>query len=102
MNHPIYTFVTRDDNSTVYAEVSKILQSTGHWKRLKRDNPRFNLMLGERNRLPFGRLGKCCSISFFFKFFISFYIIPTADRKRLVLYLVCTHSDETAAVTVQE
>lgn len=58
MNHPVYTFVTRDDNSTVYAEVSKILQSTGHWKRLKRDNPRFNLMLGERNRLPFGRLGK--------------------------------------------
>lgn len=58
MSHPVYTFVTRDDNSTVYAEVSKILQSTGHWKRLKRDNPRFNLMLGERNRLPFGRLGK--------------------------------------------
>lgn len=104
MNHPIYTFVTRDDNSTVYAEVSKILQSTGHWKRLKRDNPRFNLMLGERNRLPFGRLGKCRSISFLFFFyfiFISFYIIPTADIKRLVLYLVCTHSDETAAVTVQ-
>uniref|UniRef100_A0A3Q3WFF8 Tubulin--tyrosine ligase n=1 Tax=Mola mola TaxID=94237 RepID=A0A3Q3WFF8_MOLML len=53
----MYTFVSRDDNSTVYAEVSKILLSTGHWKRLKRDNPRFNLMLGERNRLPFGRLG---------------------------------------------
>lgn len=58
MNPPMYTFVTRDDNSTVYADVSKILLSTGHWKRLKRDNPRFNLMLGERNRLPFGRLGK--------------------------------------------
>ena len=58
MNTPMYTFVTRDDNSTVYAEVSKILTSTGQWKRLKRDNPRFNLMLGERNRLPFGRLGK--------------------------------------------
>ncbi|KAM3606553.1 uncharacterized protein V6R79_018581 [Siganus canaliculatus] len=57
MNSPMYTFVSRDDNSTVYAEVSKILQSTGQWKRLKRDNPRFNLMLGERNRLPFGRLG---------------------------------------------
>uniref|UniRef100_A0A8C2XC73 Tubulin--tyrosine ligase n=1 Tax=Cyclopterus lumpus TaxID=8103 RepID=A0A8C2XC73_CYCLU len=57
MNGPMYTFVTRDDNSTVYAEVSKILLSTGQWKRLKRDNPRFNLMLGERNRLPFGRLG---------------------------------------------
>nr|XP_020459465.1 tubulin--tyrosine ligase isoform X2 [Monopterus albus]XP_020459474.1 tubulin--tyrosine ligase isoform X2 [Monopterus albus] len=53
----MYTFVNRDDNSTVYAEVSKILLSTGQWRRLKRDNPRFNLMLGERNRLPFGRLG---------------------------------------------
>lgn len=63
MNSPVYTFVSRDDNSTVYAEVSKILISTGHWKRLKRDNPRFNLMLGERNRLPFGRLGKDCSHS---------------------------------------
>ncbi|CAI5771182.1 tubulin--tyrosine ligase isoform X2 [Podarcis muralis] len=53
----MYTFVARDENSSVYAEVSKILLSTGQWKRLKRDNPRFNLMLGERNRLPFGRLG---------------------------------------------
>lgn len=60
MNAPMYTFVSRDDNSTVYGEVSKILLSTGKWKRLKRDNPRFNLMLGERNRLPFGRLGKAC------------------------------------------
>lgn len=83
MNPPIYTFVTRDDNSTVYAEVSKILLSTGHWKRLKRDNPRFNLMLGERNRLPFGRLGKACSL-------LS-HIMLTADRQMLVLYFVCTH-----------
>ncbi|MBN3298440.1 TTL ligase, partial [Amia calva] len=57
MNATMYTFVARDENSSVYAEVSKILLSTGQWKRLKRDNPRFNLMLGERNRLPFGRLG---------------------------------------------
>lgn len=54
----MYTFVVRDENSSIYAEVSKILLSTGQWKRLKRDHPRFNLMLGERNRLPFGRLGK--------------------------------------------
>lgn len=54
----MYTFVLRDDTSTIYAEVSKILIATGKWKRLKKDNPRFNLMLGERNRLPFGRLGK--------------------------------------------
>ncbi|XP_043840024.1 tubulin--tyrosine ligase [Dromiciops gliroides] len=53
----MYTFVVRDENSSVYAEVSKLLLSTGQWKRLKKDNPRFNLMLGERNRLPFGRLG---------------------------------------------
>lgn len=53
----MYTFVVRDENSTVYSEVASILISTGQWKRLKRDNPRFNLMLGERNRLPFGRLG---------------------------------------------
>ncbi|KAM3930117.1 tubulin--tyrosine ligase-like [Leptodactylus fuscus] len=53
----MYTFVVRDENSTVYAEVAKILLASGQWKRLKKDNPRFNLMLGERNRLPFGRLG---------------------------------------------
>ncbi|KAM7172150.1 tubulin--tyrosine ligase isoform 5-T5 [Macrochelys suwanniensis] len=53
----MYTFVVRDENSSIYAEVSRILLSSGQWKRLKRDNPRFNLMLGERNRLPFGRLG---------------------------------------------
>lgn len=66
MNSPMYTFVSRDNSSTVYAEISKILISTGHWKRLKKDNPRFNLMLGERNRLPFGRLGK--SFSYLFPF----------------------------------
>ncbi|XP_030053971.1 tubulin--tyrosine ligase [Microcaecilia unicolor] len=53
----MYTFVVRDENSSVYSEVAKILISTGQWKKLRRDNPRFNLMLGERNRLPFGRLG---------------------------------------------
>ncbi|XP_037533571.1 tubulin--tyrosine ligase [Nematolebias whitei] len=57
MNPHMFTFVSRDDNSSVYAEVSKMLVSTGRWKKLKKDNPRFNLMLGERNRLPFGRLG---------------------------------------------
>ncbi|XP_021019595.1 tubulin--tyrosine ligase-like [Mus caroli] len=51
----MYTFVVRDENSSVYVEVSRLLLATGYWKRL--DNPRFNLMLGERNRLPFGRLG---------------------------------------------
>ena len=54
----MYTFVVRDENSSVYAEVSRLLLATGHWKRLRRDNPRFNLMLGEWNRLPFGSLGE--------------------------------------------
>lgn len=42
----------------MYTEVSRLLLASGQWRRLRRDNPRFNLMLGERNRLPFGRLGK--------------------------------------------
>lgn len=54
----MFTFVVRDENSSIYAEVSRLLVASGHWKRLRRDNPRFNLMLGERNRLPFGRLGE--------------------------------------------
>ncbi|MGH0158820.1 UNVERIFIED_CONTAM: hypothetical protein FKN15_039089 [Acipenser sinensis] len=63
MNVTMYTFVARDENSSVFADVAKRLVSTGQWKRLKRDNPRFNLMLGERNRLPFGRLGAGILIS---------------------------------------
>lgn len=50
--------MVRDEGSSVYAEVSRLLLASGQWRRLRRDNPRFNLMLGERNRLPFGRLGK--------------------------------------------
>ncbi|XP_058690661.1 tubulin--tyrosine ligase isoform X4 [Poecile atricapillus] len=53
----MYTFVVRDEGSSVYTEVSRLLLASGQWRRLRRDNPRFNLMLGERNRLPFGRLG---------------------------------------------
>uniref|UniRef100_UPI0035901AF7 tubulin--tyrosine ligase n=1 Tax=Myxine glutinosa TaxID=7769 RepID=UPI0035901AF7 len=53
----MYTFVVRDERSSVYAVVARLLQRTGHWKRLKRDSTRFNLMLGERNRLPYSRLG---------------------------------------------
>lgn len=60
----MYTFVVRDEGSSVYAEVSRLLLASGQWKRLRRDNPRFNLMLGERNRLPFGRLGKGSSSPF--------------------------------------
>lgn len=83
MNSPVYTFVSRDDNSTVYAEVSKILVSTGHWKRLKRDNPRFNLMLGERNRLPFGRLGEDC----LYVVYIYIYMLYAVRKGCNILYL---------------
>ena len=55
----MYTFVVRDGNSSVYAnEVFWLLLATGHWKRLQWDNPRFSLMLEERNRLPFRRLDR--------------------------------------------
>lgn len=54
----MYTFVVTRTGRSVYAEVSRLPLATGHWKRLRRDNPRFNLMLGERNWLPFGRLGE--------------------------------------------
>lgn len=93
MNSPVYTFVSRDDNSTVYAEVSKILISTGHWKRLKRDNPRFNLMLGERNRLPFGRLGKDCSRDIFF------YILTCRDSTGIGSVLLYSHFGEKVPAT---
>lgn len=81
MSVPVYTFVSRDDNSTVYAEVSKILLATGHWKRLKRDNPRFNLMLGERNRLPFGRLGKLCFLT------VTYLVSTVGSILRLFIFL---------------
>lgn len=85
MNPLMYTFVTRDDNSTVYAEVSKILLATGQWKKLKRDNPRFNLMLGERNRLPFGRLGNLnlCFISDELSVCTAFGVHPLTMRQQL-------------------
>lgn len=93
MASQMYTFVTRDDNSTIYAEVSKILLSTGQWKRLKRDNPRFNLMLGERNRLPYGRLGNVC-------FPLSLFCWKQCSI--CMRYIWCPPTqNETAAVTVQ-
>ena len=55
----MYTFEVRDENSNVCAnEVFWLLLATGHRKRLQWDNPRFSLMLEERNRLPFGRLDR--------------------------------------------
>lgn len=90
----MYTFVVRDENSSVYAEVSRLLLATGHWKRLRRDNPRFNLMLGERNRLPFGRLGEPFPVpalpllprpvstrAFVLRSSIFLSVVPRAERK---------------------
>ena len=46
----MYTLVVCDENSSVCAnKVFRLLLTTGHWKWLWRGNPKFNLMLGERN-----------------------------------------------------
>jgi tubulin--tyrosine ligase len=55
-----YGFVRRDVNSSVYKAVSKyLLEERGNdWKKLPSNSVSFHLMFGERNKLPFGRLGK--------------------------------------------
>ncbi|CAH1261354.1 TTL [Branchiostoma lanceolatum] len=53
----MYTFVNRDESSSVYGTVAELLVARGDWRGLPRDSARFHLMLGERNKLPFGRLG---------------------------------------------
>ncbi|XP_019625758.1 PREDICTED: tubulin--tyrosine ligase-like isoform X2 [Branchiostoma belcheri] len=53
----MYTFVNRDESSSVYGAVAELLVARGDWRCLPRDSARFHLMLGERNKLPFGRLG---------------------------------------------
>ncbi|XP_060559845.1 tubulin--tyrosine ligase-like isoform X2 [Ruditapes philippinarum] len=54
-----YGFVRRDVNSSVYKAVSKyLLEERGNdWKKLPSNSVSFHLMFGERNKLPFGRLG---------------------------------------------
>ncbi|XP_052274880.1 tubulin--tyrosine ligase-like isoform X2 [Dreissena polymorpha] len=54
-----YGFVSRDSGSSVYkATAEYLLQERGHdWKRLPPNSSSFHLMFGERNKLPFGRLG---------------------------------------------
>ncbi|XP_077991284.1 tubulin--tyrosine ligase-like, partial [Glandiceps talaboti] len=52
-----YSYVVRDEGSSVYAAVANVLSSRQDWKSIHKDSRRFNVMFGERNRLQFGRLG---------------------------------------------
>ena len=62
-----YGFVSRDSGSSVYkATAEYLLQERGHdWKRLPPNSSSFHLMFGERNKLPFGRLGNCFVIKIY-------------------------------------
>ena len=54
----MYTFVNRHPESSVYDAVAKELLESGDWKCTNPDSLRFNLMLGDRNGLPFERFGE--------------------------------------------
>ncbi|XP_021375114.1 tubulin--tyrosine ligase-like isoform X2 [Mizuhopecten yessoensis] len=55
----MYGFVKRDMKSSVYKAVSNFLLKTApeDWRKLPANSASFQLMFGERNKLPFGRLG---------------------------------------------
>ncbi|XP_046578237.1 tubulin--tyrosine ligase-like [Haliotis rubra] len=55
-----YLFVQRDAGSSVYTAVAKYLQTREDksWKKVPKDSTRFNLMLGDRNKLPYSKLGQ--------------------------------------------
>ncbi|XP_031565062.1 tubulin--tyrosine ligase-like [Actinia tenebrosa] len=55
----MYKFVNRDEGSSVYTAVGEILlgRHGGQWARVAKDSERFNLILAERNRPPYTRLG---------------------------------------------
>jgi hypothetical protein len=57
----MYGFVRRDVRSSVYKAVSDFLvtNSGDDWRKLPVNAASFNLIFGERNKLPFGRLGQC-------------------------------------------
>ncbi|ESO94229.1 hypothetical protein LOTGIDRAFT_118802 [Lottia gigantea] len=86
-----YIFISRDSNSSVYRALGKYLLNTrkGDWKKVKPDSLRFNLMLGDRNKLPYTRLDhhvicfremkrhcRCKNIDQFQWFPESFIVIP--------------------------
>ena len=55
----MYTFVNRDQASSVYAAIAERLLQTGVWRQSSdRNSCLFDLMLGDRNNLPFARLGE--------------------------------------------
>jgi len=54
----MFAYVRRDLDSSVYKEVSKCLEKrAGSWRKAGRNAEVFHLMLGDRNNLPFSRLG---------------------------------------------
>ncbi|XP_050405048.1 tubulin--tyrosine ligase [Patella vulgata] len=55
-----YTFICRDANSSVYTALEQYLLTNrkGQWRKLQSDSIRFNLMMGDRNKLPYSRLGQ--------------------------------------------
>ncbi|XP_065832819.1 tubulin--tyrosine ligase-like [Oscarella lobularis] len=53
----MYRYVQRDPDSSVYAAVSAVLDEN-EWIRCRRESPRFHLMLGDLNRLPWHTLGQ--------------------------------------------
>ena len=55
----MYGFVLRDRNSSVYKSVTEyLLEERGDdWRKMPANSASFHLMFGERNKLPFGRLG---------------------------------------------
>ncbi|CAH1792500.1 unnamed protein product [Owenia fusiformis] len=63
----MYSFVIRDEGSSVYTAVAKCLKNSDRkkdWKKLVNiDSPQFNVMFGERSKLPFGRLGHSAGLT---------------------------------------
>ncbi|KAK6181637.1 hypothetical protein SNE40_009457 [Patella caerulea] len=55
-----YTFICRDANSSVYTALEQYLLTNrkGQWRKLQSDSIRFNLMMGDRNKLPYTRIGQ--------------------------------------------
>ena len=93
----MYTFMVRDGNSSVYAnEVFWLLLATGHWKRLQWDNPRFSLMLEERNRLPFRRLDREPGLMHF----VNYYrVADKLCRKASLVKLIKTSPEQAESCT---
>ena len=54
----MYTFVARDDGSSVYTALAEFIEADANWKRLQKNNPKANLIFLERNNQPFWKIGK--------------------------------------------